>query len=110
VVVVAVRFATGAELIAVAGGEDDRGVVALEAASAVLGEIRKRKSEEKRPLKTAARLVRVTDAPDRATLVEETRADLVAAGLIERLEIATGEFAVDVELAPAEALSRESGQ
>jgi len=109
---------SGSELIAVAGGEDDRGVVALDAASLVLGEIRKKKSEDKRPLKTAARVVRVTDTAERAALLEETRADLVAAGLIERLEIATGEFAVEVELTPAlrqgsgqaEALSRESGQ
>jgi valyl-tRNA synthetase len=99
-----------AELIAVAGGEDDRGVVALEAVSLVLGEIRKKKSEEKRPLKTSARLVKVTDAADRVELLEETRADLLAAGLIERLELATGDFAVDVELAQAEALSRESSQ
>ena len=109
---------SGSELIAVAGGEDDRGAVALDAASIVLGEIRKKKSEDKRPLKTAATVVRVTDTAERAALLEETRADLLAAGLIERLEIATGDFAVEVELAPAvrpvsgqaEALSRESGQ
>ncbi len=109
---------SGSELIAVAGGEDDRGAIALDAASLVLSEIRKKKSEDKRPLKTAARVVRVTDTAERAALLEETRADLLAAGLIERLEIATGEFAVEVELAPAlqqgsgqaEALSRESGQ
>jgi hypothetical protein len=97
-------------LIAVAGGEDDRGVVALEAASLVLGEIRKKKSEERRPLKTSARLVKVTDTADRVALLEETRADLRAAGLIERLDLAPGDFAVDVELAQAEALSRESSQ
>jgi hypothetical protein len=62
--------------------------------------------------------VKVTDAAERLALLEETRADLLAAGLIERLEIAAGDFAVDVELAPdlrqgsgqAEALSRESSQ
>ncbi len=109
---------SGSELIAVAGGEDDRGAIALDAASLVLGEIRKKKSEDKRPFKTAASVVRVTDTAERAALLEETRADLLAAGLIERLEIETGEFAVEVELAPAvrqgsgqaEALSRESGQ
>jgi valyl-tRNA synthetase len=109
---------SGAELIAEAGGEDDRGVIALDVASLVLGEIRKKKSEEKRPLKTSARLVKVTDAAERLALLEETRADLLAAGLIERLEIAAGDFAVDVELAPdlrqgsgqPEALSRESSQ
>jgi valyl-tRNA synthetase len=109
---------SGSELIAVAGGEDDRGAIALDAASLVLGEIRKKKSEEKRPLKTPARIVRVMDTAERAALLEETRADLLAAGLIERLEIATGDFAVEVDLAQAlrhgsgqaEALSRESGQ
>jgi valyl-tRNA synthetase len=101
---------SGTELLAVAGAEGDRGIIALDAAALVLGEIRKKKSEERRPLKTAARLVRVTDTAERVSLLDGVRADLVAAGLIERLEIATGDFAVEVELAPAEALSRESGQ
>jgi valyl-tRNA synthetase len=97
------------ELIALAGGEDDRGILALDAATAVLGEIRKKKSEEQRPLKTPARLVRVFDTAERLALLEEVRADLIAAGLIDRLETAQGDFAVEVDLSPAEALSREPG-
>ncbi|MGH9328799.1 MAG: valine--tRNA ligase, partial [Vicinamibacterales bacterium] len=60
----------GSELIAVAGGSDEGGVIALDAAALVLGEIRKKKSEEQRPLKTSARVVRVTDTADRAALLE----------------------------------------
>jgi valyl-tRNA synthetase len=101
------RWPTEEELLAVAGGEDDRGVVALDAAALVLGEIRKKKSEEQRPLKTAARRVTVRDTRERGALLDEVRPDLTAAGLIDRLEIVEGDFRVDVELAPAEALSRE---
>src|SRR5262249_30039948 len=52
------------ELFDVAGGEDDRGARVLELAAAVLGEIRKKKSEEQRPLKTAVAraIVRLPDA------------------------------------------------
>ena len=48
---------------------DDRGARALDLAAAVLGEIRKKKSEEQRPLKTAVAecaLVRLRDAGPRA--------------------------------------------
>jgi valyl-tRNA synthetase len=98
----------GSELIEIAGGADDEGAIALEAATLVLGEIRKKKSTEQRPVKTPARVVRVTDTPARVPLLEEVRADLTASGLIDRLEIGTGDFAVHVELAQAETLSRES--
>jgi valyl-tRNA synthetase len=94
------RWPSGAELLAVAGGADDASVIALDAAALVLGEIRKKKSEEQRPLKTAARRVVVHAAADRAALLEDVQADLIGAGLIDRLEIAAGDFAVNVELAP----------
>jgi valyl-tRNA synthetase len=91
------------ELIGVAGGRDEAGSAALDAAALILGEIRKKKSEEQRPLKTVARHVRVRDSKERIALVEQVRSDLTAAGLIERLDFDAGEFAVDIELAPAEA-------
>src|SRR4026209_46082 len=52
------------ELFEPAGGEDDSAARTLELAAAVLGEIRKKKSEEQRPLKTAVAraVVRLPDA------------------------------------------------
>ena len=78
----------------------DTGADALAFASAVLGAIRKKKSEEQKPLKTpAARVVVAAPAGQRALLAEVER-DLRAAGLIERLESADAEtLTVDVELA-----------
>jgi hypothetical protein len=95
-------------LIDVAGGRDEAGSAAVEAAAMILGEIRKKKSEEQRPLKTVARHVRVRDTKERIALVEQVRSDLKAAGLIERLDLEEGESAVEIELAPAEAASTEA--
>src|SRR5699024_5870344 len=55
------RWPEASELFDVAGGEDDRGARALALAADVLGAIRKKKSEEQRPLKTpvARTLVRL---------------------------------------------------
>jgi len=82
----------------------DTGADALAFASAVLGAIRKKKSEEQKPLKTpAARVVVAAPAGQRALLAEVER-DLRAAGLIERLESADAEtLTVDVELGNAPA-------
>ncbi len=52
------------EILAVAGGADDRGVQALQLAAQVLGAIRKKKSEEQRPLKTPVARI-VIRAPER---------------------------------------------
>jgi valyl-tRNA synthetase len=92
------------ELFDAAGGEDDAAARALELAAAVLGEIRKKKSEEQRPLKTpvARAVIRATDA-DR-TLLSYALPDLKASGLIQALEIEPGDaLQVTVELAPPEA-------
>ena len=70
---------------------------------AVLGEIRKKKSEEQRPLKTAVTraVVRLPEA-DRA-LLAAADADLRASGLIQELVMETAEaFDVKVELAGPE--------
>ncbi len=89
------------ELLALSGGGDDRGVMALEMAAMVLGDVRKKKSEEQRPMKTSARRVVVRERPERIGLIDDVRRDLMAAGLIERLDTAQGEYSVDVELAEA---------
>jgi valyl-tRNA synthetase len=90
------------EVLAVCGGtEDPRGAEALEFAAAVLGAIRKKKSEQQRPLKTPASLV-VVRAPDALlALVDDVKADLSAAGLISTFQTGRGEVLdVEVELAP----------
>jgi valyl-tRNA synthetase len=91
------------ELFEPAGGEQDQAVRALELAAAVLGEIRKKKSEEQRPLKTAVKraVVRVP-AADRP-LLSSAEADLRASGLIQDLILETGDaLEVVVELAGPE--------
>jgi valyl-tRNA synthetase len=88
------------EAFAAGGGEDDRAARALDLAAAVLGEIRKKKSEGQRPMKTAVTraVVRLPDA-DRE-LLSSTAADLRASGLIEDLVFeSAAEFSVSVELA-----------
>jgi valyl-tRNA synthetase len=84
-------------------GEDLKAVASLEFAAAVLGAIRKKKSEEQRPLKTpVARTVILAPQHelDLLTLVEQ---DLRASGLIRTLEtVPTDVREVIVELAPPE--------
>jgi valyl-tRNA synthetase len=91
------------ELFEAAGGDDDRAARALELAATVLGEIRKKKSEEQRPLKTAVAraIVRLPDA-DR-TLLLSAESDLRASGLIQELIVDAGDaLEVVVELAAPE--------
>jgi len=97
------------ELFDVAGGEDDRGARTLELAAAVLGEIRKKKSEEQRPLKTAVAkaIVRLPDA-DRE-LLGGCESDLRASGLIQELVVESAPaLDVIVTLAPPDAAAQES--
>jgi valyl-tRNA synthetase len=93
------------ELLSVAGGEDDRGVVALDVAALVLGEVRKKKSELQRPMKTRASRIVITDTTERLALVDEVRVDLSSAALIDELETATGEYSVSVELASQDSVA-----
>jgi valyl-tRNA synthetase len=96
---------TAEEVLASCGGiEDSGGVEALQFASAVLGAIRKKKSEEQRPLKTPVALTVVRAPRALLALLPAVEADLRASGLIQRLETAEAEtLQVDVTLAPAEA-------
>jgi valyl-tRNA synthetase len=105
----AARWPKPEELFDIAGGEHDDDVRALELAAAVLGEIRKKKSEEQRPLKTpvARATIRLPDR-DRPLLLA-AEADLRAAGLIAGFEIQAGEkLEVSVELAPPEGQPQET--
>ena len=100
------------EVLSACGGSDDpRGVEALEFAAAVLGAIRKKKSEEQRPLKTpvARALVRAPSAL--LALLPEIDRDLCAAGLIQRLETSVADaLQVEVELSSAEPSPEERRQ
>jgi valyl-tRNA synthetase len=102
---------TEAEILEVAGGADERGVRALHLASQVLGEIRRKKSEDKRPPKTPV-VHAVMRAPEKdLELLPDIEQDLRAAGLIQQLETMVSEaLQVDVELAPAEATAQQREQ
>jgi valyl-tRNA synthetase len=96
------------ELFVRAGAHTDADVRALELSAAVLGAIRKKKSEEQRPLKTQVTraIVRAPDA-DRA-LLTAAEADLRAAGLIAIFDLEPGNsLDVVVELAPSETTAGE---
>jgi valyl-tRNA synthetase len=96
----AAAWPADAELLDVAGGADERGARALQLAAHVLGEIRKKKSEEQKPLKTPVARI-IVRAPERdLELLPDVDRDLRASGLIERIETMVAEaLQVDVELA-----------
>ncbi|MXW89775.1 MAG: valine--tRNA ligase, partial [Acidimicrobiaceae bacterium] len=70
-------------------------------AAAVLGEVRRSKSEAKRPLRTEVVRATVTDTAERIEVLEQVSADVCAAGRITGLVTAEGdEFSVACELTP----------
>jgi valyl-tRNA synthetase len=97
------------EVLSEAGArEDPRGIEALNFAAAVLGAIRKKKSEEQRPLKTAVASAIVRAPVSMLALLPDVEHDLRAAGLIQRLETAEAEtLQVQVDLAPPESSVQE---
>ncbi len=73
---------------------------ALAAAADVLKEVRKAKSEARRPMRAPVARVLVHDVPERLAALQLGREDLCAAGSIAEIETAEAEeFAVEVELA-----------
>jgi len=69
-------------------------------AAAVLGEVRRAKSESKRPLRTEVLRATVTDTTERLAVLEQVSADVCAAGRITELVTAEGdELSVTCELA-----------
>jgi valyl-tRNA synthetase len=75
-------------------------------ARAVIGEVRKKRSEAKQPLKVPIVRARVFDTPERlARLDEAIEADLRSAGRIDVLErhARSGEWSVEVEFGTADA-------
>jgi valyl-tRNA synthetase len=83
-----------------AGAEPRRELDALEVTADVLREVRKAKSQAKRPMRAPVARVIVRDTPERLVAFELGAEDLRQAGSVELLEtFAAEEFAVEVELA-----------
>ncbi|HEY2537609.1 MAG TPA: valine--tRNA ligase [Solirubrobacteraceae bacterium] len=86
-----------AELEPAADATEDE---ALTVAAEVLSEVRKAKSEARRPMRAPVEQIRVHDTPARLQALQLGLGDLRAAGAIERIEsVESDEFAVEVELA-----------
>jgi valyl-tRNA synthetase len=93
------RQAAGAEDVATAGDEPDPDVLTV--AAAVLGEVRKAKSEAKRSMRTDVTSVVVTDTSHRLALLDLAADDVRSAGRIGTLTTQPGDgLSVTVELAP----------
>jgi valyl-tRNA synthetase len=92
------QWATPVELLACIGGEPDlAGALALERASLVLGEVRRTKSEAKRPLSTPVVRVVVRDTSANLAALRTAEADVRSAGFVEALDLAEHDaFGVDV--------------
>jgi valyl-tRNA synthetase len=98
------------DLAGMAGAEGDAAGT-LHAAIAVLSEVRRAKSEARRPLKSIIARAKVHDSPERLALLEGARTDLCAAAFIESLTLSPADaFSVTIEFAePEPALSEPGG-
>jgi valyl-tRNA synthetase len=91
---------TAAELEAHIGGADSEGAVALERAALVLGEVRKAKSEGKRPLSTPVTRLVVHDTAVNLAALRTSLVDVESAGYIQSTELVEGDaFSATVVLA-----------
>jgi valyl-tRNA synthetase len=90
-----------ADDVRAAGG--DGNVALLDTVSAVLGDIRKAKSDAKASMRTEVRRAVVSASAAEVALLEGARGDLAAVGRIATLDLVGGatELTVTVELAPA---------
>jgi valyl-tRNA synthetase len=85
--------------------EDSAGVLTLDSAALVLGEVRKRKSEAKRPLNARVERVIVADAQERLNALSLAERDVRAAGVIEVLELRPGVSFEIIEIHLADPIS-----
>ena len=93
------QWPQAAELAALAGDAGATEDVALEVTADVLREVRKAKSQARRPMRAPVTRVVVHDTAERLAALELGEGDLLAAGTIELLErVPDGEFSVQVEL------------
>jgi valyl-tRNA synthetase len=82
---------------------DEASAGVLNAAIDVLGEVRRAKSEARRPLKAAIARAVVRDTPERLRQIEAARRDLSAAAIIQVLDLEPSDaFSVSVEFAEPE--------
>jgi valyl-tRNA synthetase len=96
------RWPTPDEVERTIGGQDARGALTLERAALVLGEVRKTKSEAKRPLTTPVEHLMVRDTAAHLSALCEADADVRAAGFVQTLEpIESEQLEVVVRLAGA---------
>jgi valyl-tRNA synthetase len=85
----------------VAGAADEPGPDVLPVAAAVLGEVRRAKSEAKRSMRAPVASVTVTDSADRLALLALAADDVRSAGNVASLEMVEGDaLSVEVTLAP----------
>jgi valyl-tRNA synthetase len=82
---------TAAELEARIGGPDAPGALALERAALVLGEVRKAKSEGKRPLSTPVTSLVVHDTAVHVAALRTSLVDVESAGYIHSTELVEGD-------------------
>jgi valyl-tRNA synthetase len=83
--------------------EPEREALALEVTAEVLSEVRKAKSQARKPMRAPVRRVRVRDTAKRLRALELGKGDLLEAGSVELLELVEAdELAVEVELADTE--------
>jgi valyl-tRNA synthetase len=82
---------TAAEIEQVIGEPDKAGALSLERAALVLGEVRKTKSEAKRPLTTPVHHLAIRDTRANLAALRTTEADLRSAGFIESMELTEGD-------------------
>jgi valyl-tRNA synthetase len=88
-----------AAALAAGGGDAECEDMALDVTADVLTEVRKAKSEARRPMRAPVRRVIVRDSEERLRALELGESDLLAAGSIERIEKLPGEeLSVEVEL------------
>jgi valyl-tRNA synthetase len=95
---------TPAELEEAIGGRDAAGALSLERAALVLTEVRKTKSEAKRPLTTPVVALVVRDVAAHLEALKPALPDLLASGFIERIELVEADaFGAEVTLAAPQA-------
>jgi valyl-tRNA synthetase len=77
-------------LATIGGNADDDGVEALALASWALGEIRRTKSEGKKPLRTPVVDFHITAPASDLAIFEAVRADVAASGFVQRIRTSDG--------------------
>jgi valyl-tRNA synthetase len=106
------RWPTDAEALAPIGAEDDLGVRAIELATDVLSEIRRRKSEEQRTMRTPVARLRLRLPDDERPLYDAVREDLRSAGFVQNVDVErSAERSIEVELSsPEAAIAKERAE